>query len=104
MKNPCKAWIFYKVDQTHFTWAKCDPNNADSLDDLTQLQHWFYYVYHNSFNQVTIAIFITCVAEVFCTGHNCSQDCVNINGAELCFCMPGYQLNMDNVTCSGMIV
>ena len=46
-------------------------------------------------------LFYIYIADVPCNVDNCSQGCANINGTETCFCMPGYQLNMDNVTCSG---
>ena len=32
----------------------------------------------------------------------CSQGCANISGSETCYCVPGYQLDMDNVNCSGL--
>ena len=44
------------------------------------------------------------IAEVPCnmsSVSNCSQGCVSINETETCFCMPGYQLDVDNTTCSG---
>ena len=43
-------------------------------------------------------------AAVNCSSNNCAQGCANINGNNVCFCVPGYQLNMDNVTCSGIPV
>ena len=45
------------------------------------------------------------VAEVPCTVvSDCSQLCANISGNETCFCMPGYQSDIDDITCSGMIL
>ena len=29
---------------------------------------------------------------------NCSEGCAKINGKDTCFCAPGYQLSMDNIT------
>ena len=53
------------------------------------------------------AIYITIfyVAEYPCsTVTDCSQSCANISGRETCFCMSGYQLDIDDITCSGMIL
>ena len=32
----------------------------------------------------------------------CEQICINTNGSFICECNPGYQLNEDSMTCSGM--
>ena len=38
-----------------------------------------------------------------CTMSNsCSDGCAVINGTETCFCTPGYQLDNDAITCSGV--
>ena len=35
-------------------------------------------------------------------GIQCDQLCINTNGSFICDCNPGYQLNEDSMTCSGM--
>ena len=37
------------------------------------------------------------------TDHGCQQRCVNTPGSFFCACRGGYQLNVDNKTCSGII-
>ena len=35
--------------------------------------------------------------------HDCQQQCVNTPGGFRCECDPGFQINADESTCSGMI-
>ena len=44
------------------------------------------------------------IADIPCTMDNCSQGCANISGEDICFCIPGYQLDTNNITCSGMVI
>ena len=34
---------------------------------------------------------------------NCSQHCANISGSEACYCVPGYQLDVNDFGCSGLM-
>ena len=44
-----------------------------------------------------------CVTDVNeCDQNLCSQKCNNTDGSYICSCFPGYQLDSDKVTCSGM--
>ena len=44
--------------------------------------------------------FLTDINE--CLNSSCDQICINTNGSFICECDPGYQLNEDLMTCSGM--
>ena len=42
--------------------------------------------------------FLFYLASINCTGDNCTQGCALISGIEVCFCLPGFQLDENNMT------
>ena len=59
------------------------------------------YTSHSNLIVLILYVFPFILAVAPCTMNNCSQSCANINGKETCFCMAGYQLGIDNVSCLG---
>ena len=45
----------------------------------------------------------TNVAGVACTiDNNCTEGCTVVDDVEICYCLSGYQLDTDDISCLGM--
>ena len=88
MQNPGQTWIF--INWVRPTWPRW-------LDPVSTL---VYICIQTGFS--CSVYFTYTIADVPCTVSSCSQGCANISGSQVCYCVPGYRLDMSNVTCSGL--
>lgn len=51
-----------------------------------------------------MSFYYVMTASVDCTiGNGCEESCAVIDGVEMCYCLSGYQLDTDAITCLGTL-
>ena len=99
----CDAGFELAADNRMCTGYCCSNSYANDVANLSLLAIYFFII--KPFKIYVPLFSYTCTALINCTmSPNCSDGCAVINGTETCFCTPGYQLDIDNITCIGMIL